>query len=321
MEILIIYISGSSATRGRAFFLIMVELLKLGKDIPLEQRERFFAEIRSKNKTGGILLNTCNRVEWYSGYGNVSGEVANHLFRVVSGLESTIIGETAIVNQVKTAYLEAAKDSSLDKGLHKLFQTAFYVGKRVRHETGISRGAMSHSQAAVNLLFQQIDSPEKLNITVIGVNALNEKIIRFLVNKGAKTIFIGNRTYEKAKTLATRYNATALRFESLPATLENTDVLISATSAPHFILKRENFRPKRKMYILDLAVPRDIEPEIGDLPGITLFDIEAVEKHIRQNIKIRTEKLRHAETIILEEVELFRKISFDNPVIKPNSHE
>ena len=75
------------------------------------------------------------------------------------------------------------------------------------------------------------------------------------------------------------------------------------------------------MYILDLAVPRDIEPEIGDLPGITLFDIEAVEKHIRQNIKIRTEKLRHAETIILEEVELFRKISFDNPVIKPNSHE
>ena len=75
------------------------------------------------------------------------------------------------------------------------------------------------------------------------------------------------------------------------------------------------------MYILDLAVPRDIEPEIGDLPGITLFDIVAVEKHIRQNIKIRTEKLRHAETIILEEVELFRKISFDNPVIKPNSHE
>lgn len=299
----------------------MVELIKLGKDIPLEQRERFFAEIRSKNKTGGILLNTCNRVEWYSGYGDVSGEVANHLFRVVSGLESTIIGETTIVNQVKTAYLEAAKDTSLDKGLHKLFQTAFYVGERVRHETGISRGAMSHSQAAVNLLFQQIDNPDKLNITVIGVNALNEKIIRFLVNKGAKTIFIGNRTYEKAKLLAARYNATALRFESLSATLENTDVLISATSAPHFIFKKENFSPKRKMYILDLAVPRDVEPEIGELPGITLFDIEAVEKHIRQNIKIRIEKFLHAETIILKEVEQFRKVRFDYPVIKPNSHD
>jgi glutamyl-tRNA reductase len=285
----------------------MVELIKLGKESPLEQRERFLSDIMDSDDKEGILLNTCNRVEWYSGKGSVPGEVALHLFRVVSGLESVIIGETAIVNQVKAAYNEAAKQTSLDKNLHKLFQTALSVGKKVRRETGISRGAMSHSQAAVNLLFQRIKNTEKLNITVIGVNALNEKIIRFLVDKGAKTIFIGNRTFEKAKILAEKYNSTALRFEHLSATLEKTDVLISATSAPHFIIKKESFPANRKMYILDLAVPRDVEPEIGNLPGVTLFDIETVEKHIRQNIKFRNEKLHHAEKIIHEEVDQFSK--------------
>ena len=191
--------------RKGLFVFIMVELIKLGKESPLEQREKLLAEIMDNYDREGILLNTCNRVEWYSGKGSIPGDVALHLFRVVSGLESVIIGETAIVNQVKTAYMEAVKHTLLDKNLHKLFQTALFVGKRVRRETGISRGAMSHSQAAVNLLFQKIENPEKLNITVIGVNALNEKIIRFLVNKGAKTIFIGNRTYDKAKILAEKY--------------------------------------------------------------------------------------------------------------------
>jgi len=233
--------------------------------------------------------------------------ITGHLFRVVSGLESTIIGETAIVNQVKQAYRDAAERTPLDKSLHKLFQTALFVGKRVRRETGISKGAMSHGQAAVNILFQHVGNMKDINITVIGVNSLNEKILKFLVNKGAETIFIGNRTYEKAKELAARYNASALRFERLPEILEKTDVLISATSAPHFIIRKENFDIKKKIYILDLAVPRDVDPAIKDLPNVTLFDIETIEKHIQQNVQVRAEKILHAEEIIKNEVRLFSK--------------
>jgi glutamyl-tRNA reductase len=287
----------------------MVELTKIGKENPIEQREKFLAGLHENRGEEGILLKTCNRVEWYCGNGKISEEITRHLFRVVSGLESTIIGETAIVNQVKQAYRDAAERAPLDKSLHKLFQTALFVGKRVRRETGISKGAMSHGQAAVNILFQHVGNMKDINITVIGVNSLNEKILKFLVSKGAETIFIGNRTYEKAKELAARYNANALRFERLPEILEKTDVLISATSAPHFIIRKENFYINKKMYILDLAVPRDVDPAIKDLPNVTLFDIETIERHIQQNVQVRAEKILHAEEIIKNEVRLFQKIN------------
>ncbi len=273
----------------------------------LGERENFVFQFTRNSFENGILLETCNRVEWYSGYGTIPEEIAHHLFRVVSGLDSAIIGETAIVNQVKQAYIEAAKTGTLHKSLHKLFQTALYVGKRVRRETGISKGAMSHGQAAVNLLFQKMGNIKNLNITIIGVNALNEKIIKFLVKKGATTIFIGNRTFEKAEELAEKYDAKALKFDCLPAVLEKTDVLISATSAPHFIIKKENFKSGRKMLMLDLAVPRDVDPLIGELPNVTLFDIETIENQIKGNVKDRTKKVIHAEEIIQKEVQLFFK--------------
>ncbi len=287
----------------------MVELIKIAGKDTIEQLDQFQHGANMFGVKDGILLKTCNRVECYSGKGKVPDEVTRHLFRVVSGLESAIIGETAITGQVKQAYQEAMQNNELDKSLHKLFQTALYVGKKVRHETGISRGAMSHSQAAVNLLFDTIKNVKNLNITVIGANALNEKIIKFLVSKGAETIFIGNRTYEKAQKLAIKYNARALRFDSLVETLKKTDVLISATSAPHFILKKENFHINRQMYILDLAVPADVDPLIGDLPNVSLFDIMTIEKHIQKNIRVRTEKVLQAEKIIKKEVQLFSKIN------------
>lgn len=290
----------------------MVELVKIGTESTIDEREKFFHNLKSNSVNDGILLQTCNRVEFYSGKGTVSDTIAQHLFRVVAGLESSIIGENAIVNQVKLAYKDALAKSKLDKNLHKLFQTALFVGKRVRQETGISKGAMSHSQAAVNLLFQKTGGFVNLNITIIGVNALNEKIIKFLVSKGANTIFIGNRTYEKAKGLARKYNALALNFDSLPAILEKTDILISATSAPHFILKKENFHAKREMYILDLAVPRDIDPSIQDLPNVTLYNIERIEKQIIQNINNREDKVGMAEEIIKKEIEIFLKKGVDN---------
>jgi glutamyl-tRNA reductase len=283
----------------------MVELVKIGTGSTIDERENFLSDLNYHTLRDGILLQTCNRVEYYYGKGSVSDKIVQHLFRVVAGLESSIIGETAIVNQVKLAYYDAAKTRKLDKNLHRLFQTALFVGKRVRKETGISIGAISHGQAAVNLLFNKTGDFANLNITIIGVNALNEKIIKFLVSKGANTIFIGNRTFEKARELANKYNARALNFASLPIILEKTDVLISATSAPHFILKKENFHTKRKMIILDLAVPRDIDPGINDFQNVSLYDMERIEREIIQNIHQREDKVVLAEKIIEDEIEIF----------------
>ena len=283
----------------------MIGLSKINWDQSVGQRENFICENNFVNGKHGVLLQTCNRVEWYYGDGEVSEHVARHLFRVVSGLESSLVGESAIVNQVKTAYQDAAKKRQLDKSLHKLFQTALFVGKRVRKETGISKGAMSHSQAAVHFLFNKIGDIKDLKITVIGVNALNEKIIKFLLKKDIEPVFIGNRTYDRAKELANKFGAKAFHFDQLPEILEKTDVLISATAAPHYIIKKENFNISKPMHILDLAVPRDVDPEVAKLPNVKLFDIEIIEKQIKKNISYRKEKLDRATEIIEDEVKLF----------------
>lgn len=283
----------------------MVGLTKIDWNQSLDAREGFITKNNFVNGNNGVLLQTCNRVEWYHGKGEISDHISRHLFRVVSGLESSLIGESAIVNQVKTAYRDAAKCKQLDKSLHKLFQTAFFVGKRVRKETGISKGAMSHSQAAVNFLFDEIGDIKNLKITVIGVNALNEKILKFLFKKDIEPVFIGNRTFEKASELARKFGAKAFRFDRLHEILENTDVLISATSAPHYILRKENFKTQKQIYMLDLAVPRDIDPEIGNCPNVKLYDIEIIEKQIRKNISQRKKEMELAASIIENEVKLF----------------
>lgn len=285
----------------------MVGLNKIGIGANLAQREKYLEEFQGLMQGSGVLLQTCNRVEWYFGGGFIADDVALHLFRVVSGLESSIVGETAIVNQVKVAYRDAVRKSRLDKSLHKLFQTALFVGKRVRKETGISKGAMSHSQAVVDILLKNVSNLEGLNITIVGINKLNEKIIQFLLDKGASAIFIGNRTYKKAHELATKYNSSALHFDRLAETLENTDVLISATSAPHYIIKKEDVKTNRPMYVFDLAVPRDVDPLLGELPNIKLFDIERIESQVRENVNGRQNEISHAEEIIKKEVQLFLK--------------
>jgi len=285
----------------------MVELFKIGPEESIDTRESFLRDLSKEHTQTGVLLQTCNRVEWYHGKGVIEEDTAEHLFRVVSGLESSIIGETAIVNQVKTAYQETAQKSRLDKSIHKLFQTAFFVGKRVRKETGISEGAMSHSQAVVKILNKIIPDLKGATITLIGVNKMNEKIIQFLLKKGASTIFLGNRTYYKAKELAEKYNSTALSLNSLPKTLVNTDVLISATSAPHYIIKKETPCPSTPILIFDLAVPRDVDPQLGNFPNVTLYNIDMIEKHLTKNVKVRQEKMVLAEKIINKEVQIFLK--------------
>lgn len=285
----------------------MVELIKIGTEHSISEREEFLKRLKPDYLNTGVLLQTCNRVEWYCGTGETSTEVARHLFRVVSGLESSLLGETAIVHQVKSAYRDAVQRSSLDKSLHKLFQTALNVGKRVRKETGISEGAMSHSQAVVTILQKEVPDLSNLTFTLVGVNKLNEKIVKFLVNKGARTIFIGNRTYERATELAAKYGSVALRFDGLPEVLAKTDVLISATSAPHYVITSEKLSERKPSYVFDLAVPRDVDPAIETFSEVKLFDIEKIEAEIKMNMKAREDKVFKAEQIIQRELDIFSK--------------
>ena len=285
----------------------MVRLQKIDQTLPLTEREAYINSIRSHSLNEGVFLQTCNRVELYSGGGHIPQNIISHLFRVVSGLESSLVGETSIQGQVKKAYMSASMNNRLDKSLHKLFQTALYVGKKVRSETSISQGAVSHSQAAVNIICKSFEEICNSRITVLGVHNINENIIKYLTKKGARTIFIGTRTYDKAKALSVKCGCQAFKFIELKKILRQTDILISATSAPHLIIKQDIFPDNKKMFIIDLAVPRDIDENIGALKDVELFNIEMLERLVDQNIDKRKDAIANAEHIVNQEVERFFK--------------
>ncbi len=281
----------------------MVSLQSIDQKLHLAEREVYIKKTKSHSLNEGVFLQTCNRVELYSGGGYIPQNIINHLFRVVAGLESSLVGETAIQGQVKDAYLSASMNNRLDKSMHKLFQTALYVGKKVRSETSISQGAVSHSQAAVNIICRSFQEIGNSRITVIGVHNINENIIRYLTKKGAGTIFIGNRTFDKAKALSIKYACQTFRLNELKKILGQTDILISATSAPHLIIKEDNFPKNKKMFIIDLAVPRDIDENIGSMKDVKLFNIEMLERLVEQNIDKRKNAIANAEHIVSKEVE------------------
>ena len=251
-----------------------------------------------------IFLKTCNRSEIYYGDGDVPDEVARHLFRVVSGLESAIIGERAVQGQVKEAYYTAKEQRSLPAELHKLFQCALQVGKRVRNETEISHGAVSHSLAALEIL-EAVDGIDlkDAHITIIGVNKLTADILKFLQNKGAKMVFLANRSQIKAHYLADPLGIKVYTLDEKQEFLAHTDILISATSAPHLIIHKEDIPEDKRLLAIDLAFPRDIDSRLNELPNVQLFNIRDVEKKVRENIEVRGAEVEKAEAIIEEEIE------------------
>jgi len=278
----------------------------------LADRERFFNELRLPENTPHVLLQTCDRIELYWGDGAVSEQIAHHLFSVVSGLDSSLVGECAIQGQVKNCYQDAAAKHKLSGSLHKLFQTALSVGKRVRTESAISQGAISHSQAVIECLIQEQIPLKNALITMLGINKLNEDIIKFLQAKGAMSIFLGNRYFEKAEDMAAKYECKAFRFDEMKSFMEYTDVLIAATSAPHAIVRPEHISSNQKILILDLAFPRDVDEQVGEMPNVTLYNLEDIKQRVDQNLASRQQKMKLALEIIDEEVAKFtqnRKLS------------
>jgi hydroxymethylbilane synthase len=268
----------------------------------LTDREDYFKQMNLKDLGPSILLQTCNRVELYYGDGEVPEDVARHLFRVVCGLESAIIGERAVQGQVKEAYLTARKTQKLPTGLHKLFECALQVGKRVRTETQISHGAVSHSLASIEIIEQEHIDLQNAHITIIGVNKLTEEIIKFLQNKKAQLVFLANRTEEKARRMAEPFGIDIYRLEEKVSFLHTTDILISATSAPDAIIHTEDLPTDHKMLAIDLAFPRDIDPEVSKLPNVTLYNLHDVENKVKANISVREDEVKKAESMIEEEI-------------------
>jgi glutamyl-tRNA reductase len=272
----------------------------------LENRETLSSALRVDEHLPHVLLQTCNRTELYWGDGYVPDEIVRHLYRVAAGLESALTGERAIQGQLKNAYQTASEKYHLPASIHKLFQTAIHTGRRVRSKTRIAQGAVSHSQVVIDILKQEQIDLSRSVVSIIGVNKITEDILKFLTDNRSVNVFLSNRNFDKAAALAEKYRGKALPLSEKNTLLNLTDVLISATSAPHYIVRNEDIRPDKAMLIIDLAFPRDVEPSLAERKPIKLFNLDDVERFARQNLTLRHSEIAHAEQIIETEINKFQ---------------
>ncbi len=251
-----------------------------------------------------MILATCDRIEVYEGSGTPDERIVRHLFRVVSGLESPLLGENQIQGQVKRAYVDASEKFTLDSGLHKLFQQALRVGKRVRTETKLNRGALGHAQTVANLLKALPIPLADLTLVVIGVNNLSKGILKFLVERGHRKLVLVNRTVAKAEALVAELGVgRAVPLDGLASVVAEADAVVSATSAPHTLLhERDLPSVGGPRWFFDLAVPRDIDPDIASRSGVTAYNVTDLENEANKSLKDRQAEVLGAETIIDEEV-------------------
>lgn len=249
-----------------------------------------------------VWIQTCKRLEVYSGSGEISESIALHLFRLVSGLDSVFIGDTAIKGQVKKAYMEAADQNELSKGMHRLFQRALYVGKLVRATTNISVGAVSYPQVVIQIL--ESFSPElmPLTVTLVGVNAITGKLVKWLTASGVLKLNMVNRTLIKVEKMAETHNAAAFPLNELSRLIVSSDVIILCTSAPEYLLNKSDIPDGKECCIIDLSWPRNSNPDIAESPGIQLYTLDHIEQNINQNLDRRKVAVTMAEQIIEHEL-------------------
>jgi len=292
---------------------------------------------------GCVIISTCNRTEIYAatremdeGLGAIrdllsrkSGadisEIKNytyvhslydairHLFRVAAGLDSMVLGETQILGQVRQAYQAACHHESTNKVLNTLFQQAITVGKRVRTETGIDKNAVSISYAAVELARQTFGSLQGKRVLVIGAGKMSELTAMHLVSNGVEGIIVSNRSYDRAAAMAGKFGGRAVRFNELFRCMDQADIVISCTSASHYVVRLNDVlevmkkRSGRRLMIIDIAVPRDIDPSVGGIEGITLCDVDDLQNVVDQNLVERKRAALVGENIIEEELGQFMK--------------
>lgn len=278
-----------------------------------------------------VLVSTCNRVEiyavtdaaWPDGaalfrllardgsdvgealYVKEGAEAVKHLFAVVSGLDSMVLGETEITGQVKQAYLAAQEAKLTGRITNRLFQTAFQVAKEIRTGTAIGRGATSVGSVAVELaerIFDQDFSAK--TVMIVGAGKMGEACVRHLAKKGANRVLVVNRSIEKARVLAVEISGQPLPFEQLLSALAEADIVVSSTGARRVILQRPEVaaamraRHGRPLFLIDIAVPRDIDADVQQVPGVYLYNIDHLQAIVQEHVRSREHELGLCRTII-----------------------
>lgn len=309
---------------------------------PVELRERFAipdAEIAATamqlkavpGVSEAVVVSTCNRVEFYIaaeqasvGFAAMSDYLAahfaapdhehffqhptaqslRHLFRVVSGLDSMVLGETEILGQMKKAYAAAAAAGATSRHLNKLFQRAFNVAKDVRTNTNITRGSVSVGSVAVELAEKIFGRLAQCKVMILGAGEMSELTAGALQARGVQTIFVANRNFERAAALAEKMGGKAVHFDEWAQEIHTVDILIGSTAAPHHVLTAAQLAPimrtraDRPLFCIDLAVPRDIEPAVNKLDGVYLYDIDSLQAIADHSMHIRRQELVICEQMI-----------------------
>jgi len=295
-------------------------------------------ELQKLGAAEAMILSTCNRVEiavtaqdeahpvaivdrflseWKGSLTAFDGhlyrlearEAIQHLFRVAASLDSMVVGEPQILGQLKSAYAVAKTEGSVGGLLENVLTRAFGVAKRVRTETGIGQMAVSVSYAAVELARKIFGSLDGHSVMIVGSGKMGELAAKHLRRSGAKRIFVANRTRERAEELASLFDGRVIEYSRITATLPEIDIVIASSGAPHYILSRDDMhramtaRRNKPMFLIDIAVPRNIDPSVNDLEGVFLYDVDDLEGVVSSNIQERAKQAGEAEAIVGDEVE------------------
>ena len=292
---------------------------------------------------GTVILTTCNRTEIYattrdiergmvvlkdfmSQYSRMGSQQLEqylyqpncydaiyHLFRVAAGLDSMIVGESQILGQVKDAYQQAVQAGASDGVLNTLFQKAIYVGKKVRTETQINKQPLSVPYAAVELARRSLGSLQGKTVMVVGAGEMSELTTRCLMDNGVQSVIVSNRSYDKAEAMARNFNGRAVRFDLLATEMNQADIIISCTAASHYVIRPDNCkevlesRQGRKIIMIDIAVPRDINPSLEEIDGVFIYDIDDLQGVVDANHLVKQKAIRHAQSIITTEIDDFNE--------------
>ena len=299
---------------------------------------RALQDLQKLGASEAVVLSTCNRVEfavsttddvepgplvdrflaeWQIPHGLFEGhlyrlesrEAIRHIFRVASSLDSMVVGEPQILGQLKAAYAAAKTEGSVGGLLETVLTRAFGAAKRVRSETGIGQMAVSVSYAAVELARRIFGSLNGQKVLIVGSGKMGELAAKHLRRSGANKIFVTNRTRSRAEEMAQLFDGRVVDYATFPAMLHEIDIVIASSGAPHFILTRDDMqrvigeRRNKPMFLIDIAVPRNIDPEVNKIDGVFLYDVDDLAGVVNANIKEREKQAEQAEAIVAEEVE------------------
>jgi len=287
----------------------------------------------------GMIVSTCNRVEFIAHMQNGSGdlreflreyfatdlrqfenhlyefredEAIRHVFRVASSLDSMVIGEPQILGQVKDAYATARAAGTLRAQLDQLLTRAFAVAKRVRTETAVGSSSVSIASVAVELAKKIFGNLNGKSVYLVGAGKMSELAARHLLAHGAASIFVANRTYDRAIRLAHKFSGQAVEFSRLYETCDRADIVITSTGSPQFIFRPEHgeklmsLRKNKPMFFIDIAVPRDVDPQMNKIDGIFVYDIDDLQQAVSSHVADRRKEAEKAEAIVNSEVAKFQ---------------